>query len=85
MFFAYVLRSLKNGRFYYGSTNNLVRRLEEHSGGHTKSLQYVRPLELVYSEEFLTLKEARAREKFFKSGKGREYIKGLKFNGRTVA
>lgn len=75
MFFAYVLRSLKNSRLYYGSTNNLERRLEEHNSGHTKSLKYVRPLELVYSEEFLTLKEARAREKFFKDGQGREFIK----------
>ncbi|MEK7127764.1 MAG: GIY-YIG nuclease family protein, partial [Patescibacteria group bacterium] len=67
MFFAYVLRSIKNGRFYYGSSNNLERRLKEHNSGKTYSLKYVRPLELVYSEEFSTLKEARAREKFFKS------------------
>lgn len=77
MFYAYVLRSEKNGRNYYGSTNNLKRRLYEHNLGHTKSLEYIRPLKLIYYEEFRTLIEARRREKFFKSGKGREFIKGL--------
>lgn len=77
MFFAYVLVSDKNGRKYYGSTNNLERRLEEHNSGHTKSLKYLRPLKLVYFEKFDTLIEARRRELFYKSGKGREFIKKL--------
>jgi putative endonuclease len=78
MFYAYVLKSDKNGRYYYGSTNDLDRRLYERNLGHTRSLKYMRPLRLVYSEEFSTLIEARRREIFFKSGKGREFIKGLK-------
>ncbi|MBI2096105.1 MAG: GIY-YIG nuclease family protein, partial [Candidatus Taylorbacteria bacterium] len=31
MFYVYVLRSLKNGRFYIGCTNNLERRIFEHN------------------------------------------------------
>ena len=77
MFYAYVLKSDKNGRYYYGSTNDLDRRLYEHNLGRTKSLKYIRPLKLIYSEEFSTFIEARRREKFFKSGKGREFLKGL--------
>ena len=75
MFFTYVLYSKKNKRLYYGSTNDLERRLKEHNAGHTQSLKYIRPLELVYFEKYRTLKEARQREIFFKSGKGREFIK----------
>ena len=77
MYYAYVLRSQKNSRHYYGSTNDLDRRLSEHNSGHTVSLRYIRPLELVYFEKFDTLSEARKRERFFKSGKGREFVKGL--------
>ncbi|MBI3290012.1 GIY-YIG nuclease family protein [Candidatus Microgenomates bacterium] len=77
MFFAYVLRSERNNRLYYGSTNNIERRLIEHNAGQTKSLRFVRPLTLVYFEEFSTLSEARKREKFFKSGKGREFVRTL--------
>jgi len=75
MFFAYVLKSKKNNRFYYGCTNNLERRLYEHNIGHSKYTKLNRPFELVYFEEFEALKEARNRELFFKSGKGRDYIR----------
>jgi len=77
MFFTYVLVSEKNGRKYYGSTNNLERRLEEHNSCHTKSLKYLKQLKLVYFEKFDTLIETRKRERFFKSGKGREFVKEL--------
>ena len=66
MYYACVLRSRKNGRNYYGSTNDLERRLDEHNSGHTKSLKYIRPLKLIYFEKFSTLSEARRREKFLK-------------------
>jgi putative endonuclease len=33
------------------------------------------PWEIVYFEEFESLKEARSREIFFKTGAGREYLK----------
>ncbi len=49
---------------YVGSTNNLEKRLHQHnnlkSGAHYTKIR--RPVELVYTEEFATLKEARARE-----------------------
>ncbi len=77
MFFAYVLKSEKNNRNYYGCTNNLERRIEEHNNGHTKSTKFIRPLNLIYFEKFETLSQARKREKFFKSGKGRELVKNL--------
>ena len=75
MFFVYVLKSEKNNRHYYGCTNSLERRIEEHNNGHTKSTKFIRPLKLVYFEKLETLKEARRREKFFKSGQGREFLK----------
>jgi putative endonuclease len=75
MFFTYVLKSLKNNRFYYGCTNDLKRRLNEHNLGKSKYTRLTTPFELIYFEPFQNLNEARKREKFFKSGKGREYIK----------
>jgi putative endonuclease len=75
MYFAYVLKSERNHRLYYGSTNNLKRRLKEHNAGQSKYTRSTRPFKIVYFEEYRTLKEARKRELFYKSGKGREYIK----------
>ena len=49
---------------YIGSTNDLKRRLREHNhakaGAHYTKIR--RPVNLVWSEEHRTLKEARARE-----------------------
>lgn len=53
----------------------MKRRLAEHNSGKNKSTRYMTPWSLVYCEEFKTLSDARARERFFKSGKGREFIK----------
>ena len=68
--YVYVLRSLKDGRLYTGYTTNIESRLRDHNTGHTKSTKHRRPLELVYSEEFETKKEAVDRERFFKTPEG---------------
>lgn len=75
MFFVYVIRSEKDGRLYKGFTTNLERRLKEHNEGGTKSTKGYIPWELVYFEEANTRSLAREREKYLKSGQGRDYLK----------
>ena len=75
MFSVYVLRSLKNGRFYTGFTGNFSRRIIEHNSGKSLYTKLTKPFELVYVEEFVIKSEALKREKFFKTGKGRELLK----------
>ena len=70
----YVLRSLKNERLYTGSTNDLDRRLGEHERGKTAYTRYAGPFELVYSEDCDDRLSARRRERFLKSGQGREEL-----------
>ena len=77
MFYVYILKSLKNGRFYTGLTNNLERRLYEHNIGQTKYTSLTRPFELIYKEVYNTKLEASKREKFLKTGKGREILKTI--------
>ena len=75
MWTVYVLKSLKNGTHYVGSTDDLERRLREHNSGKSKYTRNVRPLQLVYNEECASRLVARRRERFLKSGQGREYVK----------
>ncbi len=77
MFFVYVIKSLKNNRFYVGHTNDVARRLLEHNSGLSKYTSISKPFELIFSEVFTTRLEAVQRELFLKSGKGREWLKNL--------
>lgn len=68
---------MKNGRLYTGSTNNLGRRLHEHNSGQTKYTKIAGPFELAYKESYNTRIEVNRRERFLKTGKGREILKQI--------
>ena len=76
-FTVYVLRSLRNGRHYVGFTSRpLEQRLEEHNRGHPKGWSSRNgPFEVAYQEKYDGESEARARERFLKSGRGREWLR----------
>ena len=75
MYYVYVLHSDNDGRFYTGSTNDLKRRLSEHNDGQVVSTVKRRPLRLIYYEACMNERDARAREKYLKSGMGKRYIR----------
>jgi putative endonuclease len=77
MVIVYVIRSYKDGRFYVGMTKDLERRIQEHESGKTKSTKGFRPWKLIFTESFPNFSEARKREKYLKSGSGKEYIKKM--------
>ena len=77
MYYVYVMRSLKDGRLYKGFTSNLKRRIKEHNSGQTKSTKGFVPLELIYFEKVNSREEARNREKYLKSGQGRDFLKTM--------
>ena len=76
MYYVYVLKSLSHGSLYIGSSENPERRLNrEHNKGKVRYTKGRMPWELVDKEIYSTRSEAMKREKFLKSGKGREYLK----------
>ena len=77
MNYIYVLKSKKDFKRYIGLTNNLERRLLLHNGGKVKATKNRRPFELIYFEKFEDRTRAANREKFLKSGKGREFLKSI--------
>jgi putative endonuclease len=78
MFYVYILKSLKDGKYYYGSSSNLNQRVKQHNYGKVKSTKNRRPLILNYFEEFQSKQEAINREKFFKTIKGYNWLKANK-------
>ena len=75
MYIVYVLHSISTGKYYTGQTNNLNRRLLEHESGLSRYSQGRGPWKLILTEEYGTRAEAMQREKFLKSGRGRDFIK----------
>ena len=75
MIYTYVLQSKKDGKWYTGSTVDLRKRFNEHNNGRTLSTQGRGPFELIYYEACLNEQDARAREKYLKSGMGKRYLK----------
>lgn len=74
MHYTYVLVSERDGRLYAGSTSDLRQRIQAHREGRVRSTAYRRPLTLIYYEACLEVEEARRRERFLKTGKGKRYL-----------
>ena len=75
MFYTYVLLC-DNGSYYKGYTHDLERRFELHrNGSGAKHTAKYKPIKIAYYETFKTEQEAIEREKYFKSGSGREWLK----------
>lgn len=75
MYYTYVLRSIKNGSLYIGSTEDLKRRFAEHNEGKSEYTSKYTPWELVYYEAGRSKESAIKREKQLKTGFGRAYLK----------
>jgi putative endonuclease len=74
-FCSYILKSQKDGRYYYGSCKNVEVRLSEHNAGKVKATKFRRPFVLHYLENFETRSGAYKRELFFKTIDGYKWLK----------
>ncbi len=77
MYYTYVLRSLKDDRPYIGYTHDLRRRFEEHQSGEALATRPRRPFELVFYEAFKDKADAKRREQYFKTTKGKVSLRRI--------
>jgi putative endonuclease len=75
MYFTYILKSLKDGRYYYGSTENIEDRLKLHNSGKVRSTKSRKPFVIHYYEKYDSRTKAWEREMFFKSIDGYNWLK----------
>ncbi|HRY52788.1 MAG TPA: GIY-YIG nuclease family protein [Candidatus Portnoybacteria bacterium] len=74
-FYTYILLSKKDGKLYIGFTEDLKKRIGEHANGGVCATKERRPLELIYYEACESKEKALKREKYFKTGFGRRFLK----------
>ncbi|HUD19054.1 MAG TPA: GIY-YIG nuclease family protein [Patescibacteria group bacterium] len=75
MYYTYVFKSSLDNKLYIGFCNGLKRRIKEHNDGLVPATKPRRPMMLVYYEACLSKDKAVVREKYFKSGFGRRFLK----------
>ena len=77
-FVVYILYSEKFNKTYTGFTSNLIERFKSHNNLSTKgyTLKF-RPWIVIHIEFFNSKTEAIKREKYLKSGIGREFIQNI--------
>ena len=80
MYYVYAISSLERNYIYVGLTNNIEIRLSEHNTGKNKTTKPYSPFIIIYSEECSNRIEARIKEKYFKSGIGKEKLRIIRDN-----
>jgi len=74
-YYVYILYSVPFDKTYVGYSSDIEGRLSAHNHSQNKGFtKRFQPWIIVYHETFQAKAEAMSREKFFKSGKGRELI-----------
>lgn len=73
--YIYVLLSKKDGRFYTGWTVDLRKRVQKHLTGKVYSTKNRLPLIVIYYEACRNKEDAKARERYLKSGMGKRFLK----------
>ena len=73
MYYVYILESLENGDLYKGSSENYLKRFEEHNSGKSDYTRNHRPWKLIFVNEFADKKQALIQEKKLKRS-NKEYL-----------
>ena len=76
-YFVYAIKSKVRAYIYVGMTNNLKRRISDHNKGYNRTTKPYTPFKLIYTEKFPSRIEARVKEKYLKSGVGKEFLKSI--------
>ena len=79
MYFIYAISSVHYNFIYVGMTQDVERRIKQRNSGSQRSTKPHKPFKLIFVETVDgTREEARIREKYWKSGIGKEKLRILK-------
>ncbi len=73
-FYVYILNNSSKNFIYIGYSENLKDRFTSHNKGKNKSTKAYIPLELIHYEAYKNMKDAKRRELYLKSNRGKTTI-----------
>jgi putative endonuclease len=75
--YVYVLQSERDGLFYVGMTGDLRRRFLQHQRGQNASTAERLPVRLIFYEAYPSESDARRRERYLKTTKGKATLRAM--------
>ena len=75
MYYVYILWSKEDKKFYIDYTEDLDRRIQEHKNGQCHTTLRMKKPTLVFYEMFQSQIDAKRREEYFKTTKGKKTLK----------
>lgn len=76
-YYVYVLKSLVKDFIYVGFTTDLRKRFSEHNSGKEFSTKPYIPYELIHYEAYKNIRDAKRREAYFKTTKGKTTLRTM--------
>ena len=76
-FYVYILKSLHKDFIYIGFTENLKRRFKEHNNKEELSTKHYSPFNLIHYEAYKNKKDAKRREEYLKTNRGKTTLKTM--------
>ena len=80
MYKVYAISSLDRNYIYVGFTTNIDARLLRHNNGYERTTKPYSPFKLIFTEICTTRVIAREREKYWKSGVGKDRLRKIRDN-----
>jgi putative endonuclease len=77
-YYVYAISSEKRKYIYVGISDNPNRRVEQHNNGKEKTTKPYLPFKTILVEKYNSRQEARNREKYLKSGIGKDFLRKIK-------
>ncbi len=82
MAYVYILQSLRNGKYYIGSTLDLEERVKKHNLGQVYSTKRLLPLKIVFRQNYSDIQTARKIENKLKKFKRRDFLDKIIAEGK---
>lgn len=73
-YYVYILHNPKKNFIYIGYSEDLKQRVVSHNNSEVTSTKAYKPLKLIFYEAYLSKSDAKRREKYLKTNKGRTTI-----------
>ena len=77
-YFVYAISSLEHNYIYVGLTQDIDLRIKRHNDGRERTTKFYRPFKLIYSDVCDSRPKARIKEKYWKSGVGKEKLRRVR-------